>query len=664
MATSTAEIKKLLQPTTFAKHLITVLSLGLWALAIYYAYTQEIPRDEYAIALATIAFVIYIIREMSEEYEAKDHLELYLLTLSLISVIIMGYYLLSNFDELLTMRRGIASHFEQILSLLFMMAMLYLINREFGLSFLAVVIGSMFYAWKGSLFPGILSHSGLTPARIINVSVMNLSGFFGSITAIVAAWVALFLLYAGLLRGYGAFDYIMQIAFKAADYIRSGIAQSAVISSLIMGSINGAQTANAAMTGSITIPLMKKSGLKSSTAGGIEAVASSGGQIMPPVMGAGAFIMASILGITYAQVLLAGVIPGLVFYISVAVAVHYTAINQGLDTNLTIEQVEGVDSSESRLAFLLETIKFGIPFVILIITLGVLQWTIMSSALYTTVAMVITGVTFPLVGSAINKTDTTIREIVSKTVEGMRYGAVMFAPIVLIVAAINAIVDLLVTTGVPGILALALMDLSGGVLIFALLLAMLICIILGLGMPTVAAYTVVALLVAPTLIEQFGIPDLAAHFFVFYAAVLSGITPPIAIAVVVTTGIAGSNFWRTAIEALRISAPLFIMPFGFIYNQEVIVGGDPFYRLFSSILLLIGAVMVIHGLNYYKQTFDSRLLNWLLGIVFVVLGTITMVYPTDSVQVGAIILATSIFIGQMMTNENKSVVNIQEKLMK
>jgi TRAP-type uncharacterized transport system fused permease subunit len=288
----------------------------------------------------------------------------------------------------------------------------------------------------------------------------------------------------------------------------------------------------------------------------------------------------------------------------------------------------------------------------------------MSSALYTTVAMVITGVTFPLVGSAINKTDTTIREIVSKTVEGMRYGAVMFAPIVLIVAAINAIVDLLVTTGVPGILALALMDLSGGVLIFALLLAMLICIILGLGMPTVAAYTVVALLVAPTLIEQFGIPDLAAHFFVFYAAVLSGITPPIAIAVVVTTGIAGSNFWRTAIEALRISAPLFIMPFGFIYNPEVIVGGDPFYRLFSSILLLIGAVMVIHGLNYYKQTFDSRLLNWLLGIVFVVLGTITMVYPTDSVQVGAIILAASIFIGQMMTDENKSVVNIQEKLMK
>ena len=212
---------------------------------------------------------------------------------------------------------------------LFTLVVLYLTYRAFGAAFVGVVVVSIGYAYFGASIPGLMGHSGIGGRQIVNVLALEFDGFFGSITQIVAAWVALFLLYAGLMRGYGAFDLIMRLSFKTAKYLRSGVAQSAVVSSLIVGSINGAQTANAAMTGSFTVPLMKNSGMEGESAGGIEAVASSGGQIMPPVMGAAAFVMASLLtGVGYVDVLIAGIVPALVFYVSVAIGVHYMAVGQ------------------------------------------------------------------------------------------------------------------------------------------------------------------------------------------------------------------------------------------------------------------------------------------------------------------------------------------------
>lgn len=638
---------------------VTALSIVLWALAVYYAFTQMMPRALFATALFGISFVIYILHESIDAVETGDYLDIYLLFISLVAIVTAVTYLLVNFDELLFMRTGTGYHHEYVLALVFTLAMFYLIHRAFGLAFLAVIAGGAAYAWLGGHLPGIIGHGGLSLTRILNVFVLDFDGFFGSITGIVAAWVSLFLLYAGLLNGYGAFDYVMRIAFRASEYIESGIAQSAVIASLAIGSINGAQTANAAMTGSITIPLMKESGIKSSTAAGIEAVASSGGQIMPPVMGAAAFIMASILGITYVEVLVAGIVPALVFYIAVAIAVHYSAINQNIKSGIDIDAEEELGETKSQPEFILETIKLGIPFLVLIYTLGVIQWTVMSAALYTALTMVATGVTFPLIERVIGWSDAGIRTVLSQTLQGLKFGAITFAPIAVIVAAINGIVDILVTTGVPGKLALALMDLSGGVLIVALLLAMLICIILGLGMPTVAAYTIVALLVAPALIEGFGLARLPVHYFVFYAAILSGITPPIAIAVVVTTGIAQSNFWMSAFEAIKISAPLFVLPFTFIYNPEIILGGLSAYKLFSSSLLLLGAAAMVHGLNYYGRAFDSRPANWGIRGVFVVLGVTIMAAPNEAIRIGMSVVALALFAWQIMTVNGTDVTSVR-----
>ncbi|WP_331234096.1 TRAP transporter permease [Natronorarus salvus] len=639
-------------PAVTVKALTYVLSIVLWLCAIYYAFTLEWARTLFTLGLFGLAFGIYILDELIQPLEEKRYNEIYLLLICLATVVITVTYLMLNFEELLFQRTGVGRHDEYVLALLFTLTMFYLIYRAFGMAFLSVIAGGFLYAWLGAHLPGILGHGGLSITRILNVFVLDFEGFFGSISGIVAAWVSLFLLYAGLLHGYGAFDYVMRLAFRASDYIRSGIAQSAVVASLAIGSINGAQVANAAMTGSVTIPLMKDAGLKSSTAAGIEAVASSGGQIMPPVMGAAAFIMASILGISYVEVLVAGIVPALTFYIAVGIAVHYKAINQNIMYGGSIDVEEEVGMEKSQAEFLSETVKLGIPFLVLIYTLGIAQWTVTSAALYTSIAMFATGVAFPLGERALGWNELSIVDLFRMTIEGAKYGAIVFAPIAVIVAAINAIVDILVTTGVPGKLALALMDLSGGVLIIALILAMIICIILGLGMPTVAAYTIVALLVAPALVEGFALDRLTVHYFVFYAAILSGITPPIAIAVVVTTGIAQSNFWASALEAVKIAAPLFVLPFAFIYNPEIIVGGFTAHKVYSSLVLLGGAAVLVHGLNYYGRAFASRTVYFGFRGLFVVLGVVIMAAPSDLLRSALLVVAgVAIFWQIMEVNE-------------
>lgn len=622
-------------------NLVTLAALFFWARVLLYGINQQAPRAKYGAVFVAGGVLIYILTEL-RDIDTKSHLErVGLWICALIGVAVPGYVWL-NYEVLETTRVGFALNHEYVMGGLFALVILYLTYRAFGAAFAGVMILAVLYAYFGNIITGLLGHGGISIEQIINVLTMEFNGFFGSISQIIAVKVALFLLYAGLMRGYGAFDLIIRLSFQTAKYLRSGVAQSAVISSLIVGSINGAQTANAAMTGSFTIPLMKESGMRSDSAGGIEAVASSGGQIMPPVMGAAAFVMASLIpSIGYVDVLVAGLIPALVFYISVAIGVHYMSIKQLPESGIDIQgQIEELDEGYHSI---IEAIRFGIPFAVLLYTLGIAQWTVITSALYTCGAMIVTGTGVPVLLS-LSRSETnvvgTIREAVNNTVSGFKFGAISIAPIVIIIAAVNGIVDLLNATGLPGKLSLALVSVAGGVLLFTTILAMVICLVLGLGMPTVAAYTIVALLIAPTLTGEFAVPRLAAHFFVLYAAILSGITPPIAIAVVVTTGIAGSNFWRTALEALKLGLPLFVLPFTFIYNPEIVMGGLTLMTIGSGLIVLLGAVAIIHGLNCASRPFGiPSPFSYGVRALYVGLGVFAMVWPMLMPRIVAVLIA-------------------------
>lgn len=643
------------------RNLLILLSLFFWGWVIFYAQTQLIPRGQYAIVFLGAILELYVLTEMMEMagggragivgdfkkvYGPGNRLEATILTLSAIDVAVTCTYLAYNFNRLIT-GVGRAEQYEYVMAAAFTIVMIYLTWRSFGGTFLAVVILGFAYGFFGMYAPGPLEHGGLGVERILRTVVIGLDGFFGFLTKLVAAWIALFLLYAGFLKGYGAFDLIMRLAFRSVKYIDSGIAQTAVLASAVIGSVNGSQTANAGMTGSFTIPLMKRNGIKPETAGAIEAVASTSGQVLPPVMGAAAFIMASLInGVTYADVIVAGLIPAAILCVTIFIAVHYVSVPQLDETNPD----NLVTDTMPRAEFATEIIKYGFPLAVLIYRLGIEQVTVMTAALWTTGAMLFMGISMPLIGALLGLTDESpfeaLKRTLWETLDGAREGVIVLAPVTIILAAINGVVDILTATGVPTAISLTLMDLSGGMLWLAAILAMIICIILGLGMPTTASYTIVALLIAPTMTNQFMLPQFASHFFVFYAAILAGLTPPIATCVAVACGIAGGDFWETCLEGIKISAPLFILPFVFVYHPEIVSAEFGAETFLSGGLALIGAVSMIHGINYVF-TFD-RLVTLSARVTFSVLGVLAMVHPNRLVQFGAVAVVIALYVLQTL----------------
>lgn len=617
---------------------LTVASLGFWSIIIFYAFTQVMPRARLGTIFIGGTFSIYILNQGFDAYEDADYLDLGLLSIAgLITVIVTGYLFL-NFKTLYTVRVAYALDYEYVFAVAFLLVVLYLTYREYDMTFLAVVLAGIGYGYFGNYIPGVFGHGGISGQRMLQILVLEMDGFFGFLTRLVAAWISLFILYAGLLRGYGAFDLMTRMAIRSAKYIRSGVAQSAVFSSMIIGSINGSTAANTAMTGSFTIPLMKKNGISREKAAGIEAVASTVGQVLPPVMGAGAFIMASLLNIQYVNVLLAGIFPAAIMVIAIAIGVHYMSINE-IDQN-QINISEFIDTNKTQQELAIEMISLVIPFFILIYTLGIAQWTVMTSGLYACLSMMVTGGVTPLVKSVASNEGAYKESVfigVQNTLDGLRFGAISLASIAIIMAAINGVVDILLVTGVPSALSLGLIAISGGVMVMAVILAMVISIILGLGMPTAAAYLIVALLIAPSLINQFGIPELAAHYFVFYCAILAAITPPIATSVAVGTGIAGSNFWKTAYESLKLAVPLFVLPFSFVYHPELVTPHINVETITTSLLVFTGAFGIIHGLNYAGGSLTKPARKVSRG-GYAILGVVAMTTNAFWLQAGASLL--------------------------
>jgi len=625
---------------------VTVGAIVFWGIVLWWAYTQQISRVQYGVIFVGAILTVYALNQTLEALERGDRLDAAVLLPSSVILISASVYFASNFTQVYVVQQGYALEHEYMLARLIILSILYLTWREFGNLFLGLIGGVMVYGLYGDHVPGILGHGGMVELTLLQTLVTDLYGFYGSLTQLTAAWIAPFLLYAGLLFGYGAFDLILRLAIQSSKFIESGVAQTAVLSSAVIGSINGSYTANAAMTGSFTIPTMKDSGMAGHRAAAIESVASTSGQVLPPVMGASAFVMASYLGVPYIDIVIAGLVPAAVLVVSIAIAVHYTAISDSSSQDMEFSEFFDDELTQTQKIF--EGVRFGIPFLVLIYLLGVVQYTVMTSALYTIVAMVFFGIVIPPIERVVEGSETSpVEEVVTQlknTVHGFRRGAIILAPIAIILVAINGVIDIFSVTGVPNKIALMLIALSGGFLLFAVLLGMVVAILMGMGMPTVASYIIVAILIAPTFIADFGVPEITAHYTVFYAAILAGITPPVATAVVVTAGIAESNFWYVSGAALKIAAPLFILPITFVYNPAIVSYTLGVPTLIAGTLVTLGAVTMIYGLNY---PFELDILRRsVLRVGLTALGIFVMVYPVQVVKLAGIVVFLAVFFGE------------------
>lgn len=443
-------------------------------------------------------------------------------------------------------------------------------RRTSGMILPALALIFVAYGLWGHMMPGVLEHRGYSYSRLISYLYGN-DGVFGVILAASSTYLVLFIAFAAFLQVSGVGNYFVQLSFAMAGRARGGPAKVAVLASGLMGMINGSSAGNAVATGALTIPLMKRVGYRARFAAAVEATASTGGQFLPPIMGAGAFIMAEITGIPYSQIVIAATIPALLYFFSVYLMVDKEALKEGL-VGLPRDQLP-------NLRELLVSIYLFAPILLLIVLL-MSGYSIIRSGTLAMVAVVVT-------------TWFSARARMSPRVivRALAMGGRMSLQLVAVCACAGIIVGVISLTGLGGRFSYILFSLAQESQLAALLAAMFIAIILGMGMPTTAAYAVAASVVAPGLIRT-GMEPLMAHLFVFYFAVMSAITPPIALAAFATSGIAGSPPMRTSVEAFKIGLAAFIVPFAFVYSPALIMIGDPL-RIAASIVTAMAGIFLL-----------------------------------------------------------------------
>ncbi len=469
--------------------------------------------------------------------------------------------------------------------------------RAFGWVIAAVAIASVLYAHQlvvgiafvffGGIIPDVFRHTGMSWGDIARDGAISINGVYDStLMGIGSTWVAIFIMFAGIAKAFGLMNYVLDIGNELGSSLRTGVVQIAVISSMVMGSITGSAAANTATTGSFTIPMLKEQGVRDDFAASIEAVASAGGQMLPPVMGVAAFLMADLLGVPYVQIIQAGIIPAMLFYLSVGVAVHFTILKFGWTST---------DLSPFNWRVLLSGLHFVIPLGVLLYTLIYLRYTPLTAGLYTIFTMIGVMVIKNAYDDGVTVEST--RDTVKQTVDGLSQGGLEMAPLVGVLAAMGLIVELLEGTGLTQGIASGIIGLGGSLLIVVLVLAMIASIMFGLGMPTPAAYILVVVLVAPGVIEM-GVPDITTHMFVFYFAMLSAITPPVAISVAIGSRIAGADFMTACKQALRIGAPGFVIPYAFVTNNSLIYWSQETLIAFPVVLAgTIGLIVATVGFD-------------------------------------------------------------------
>ena len=500
---------------------------------------------------------------MRSRYERIDP---YVVVLLAVTSLVTGAYVWSNFDRLHQEVHLLGFEFADfIVGLVLIFLAIDATRRAFGWVIAWVTIGSIVYAHDlvGPNLPGLFRHTGFDWTDISTEGAIALTGVYHeTLMGIGSTWVAIFIMFAGIAKAYGLMDFVLEIGRELGKSLRTGVVQIAVIASMIMGSITGSAAANTATTGSFTIPMMQDQGVRDDYAAAIEAVASAGGQMLPPVMGVAAFLMADIIGVEYITIIQAGAIPAALFYFSVGVAVYFLILKFGWTTPNT---------GSFNYRMLSEGAHFAVPMAVLLYYLVWRQFTPLTAGLYTILAMFATGIVMSVGRKLWNGSVdlSTPTEEVETVFLGLRRGGLEMAPLVGVLAAMGIIIQMLTQTGLAQRTSTLIVGLGGGLLIVVLILAMISSIMFGLGMPTPAAYILVVVLVAPGVIEM-GVPEITTHMFVFYFAMLSAITPPVAISVAVGSRIANTDFMTACWNALRIGAPGFLIPFALVTNESLI----------------------------------------------------------------------------------------------
>jgi TRAP transporter 4TM/12TM fusion protein len=426
-------------------------------------------------------------------------------------------------------------------------------RRTIGISLPIVAVAFLAYGFAGPWLPGALYHRGLTLELTIDQTYFTTEGIFGVPLSVAGTYVILFIIFGAFLEKSGAGQFFMNFANAIAGGARGGPGKVSVVSSSLFGTISGSAVANVMVDGWLTIPMMKRTGFKAEAAAAIEAVASTGGQIMPPIMGAAAFVMAEFLGVSYTSVMIAAAIPAVFYYGALFAAIHFNAMRTGL---------RGIPKNE--LPVLGQIVwrqgHLFLPVIVLLVLL-------LQGYTPTYAAVIVAALVVPL---------SWVRPAgglrLRACIEALRDGAEHTVPVAMACASAGIVIGIVLQTGLALRFTSFLVEAAGGYLMIALVITMLAGIVLGMGMPTTAAYIMQAALLIPALIKL-GVTPMAAHMFGFYFACLSAVTPPVALAVYAAASIGGAGLWGAGLQAMKFAAAGFIVPYFFVYSPALLFDG-------------------------------------------------------------------------------------------
>lgn len=497
-------------------------------------------------------------------------------------------YIHMEYQALTQVRSFLPNAADMAVAVLLLLTALVLSGFQWGWTIPAMAIIGIAYGLWGYLLPGeIFFHGGIAPQRLIGyTSIPYFQGLLGGLTSLSAGTIFMFMLFGGALKATGAIDFIVQIGFAVGRKTRAGPALVAVVSSGLMGTVSGSTVANVASTGALTIPLMKRYGFKGEFAGAVEAVSSTGGQLMPPVMGLAAFLIVGMTGLPYNSIMIAALAPALIYYAYLMFSVQLRAVSLDLDARESDVLDEGPG--------LLETAKGQWH---LAVSIAVLVWLLVGGLPPGNAALIsvllLLGLDAVVTVTRGRASGAAIREAGARIVNGLVEGARSGAAVATVIAVIGVLIELLTVTGFAQKLSFAMLDLSDGSLFTLSIIVAVSCLVFGLGLPTSASYFIVALFGAPALVET-GVPLMAAHMFVFYFANLSAVTPPVAVAALVGANIAKANFWGTSFNAVRLALPGFLMPFLFLFEPEILGIGS---GIGAQLMAVAQAIIATGALN-------------------------------------------------------------------
>lgn len=484
-------------------------------------------------------------------------------------------------------------------------------RRSIGLVLTLITLAFLVYPFVSPYLPGLLHGRGINANRVANFLTTTNEGVYGIPLGVAASYIIIFSLFGAFLNQFGAGDFFFRIASRVTKGMLAASAKTAVIFSALLGMISGSAAGNVAVTGSFTIPMMKKEGYKPKQAAAVEAVVSTGGQILPPIMGAAAFIMAEIVGTPYVNVMKAALIPALLFFASILFVVHLQAKRNGISPSAAVPE----STDETIGTILWKGIPFMIPF-FLLIQLMLVGNSPFKACFYSMLSMVIAyaiwnrefgGTLWKKIGLAI------------------RQGAMGTVPISIACAAAGIISGNLAVSGLGIKISTIIISASGGIPIVALVFTMFTAIILGMGLPTTAAYLILATVVAPSLAEL-GVPLLTAHMFVFYFGCLSTITPPVALASYVAAGIADADINEVGWTAFAYGITAFVLPFMFFFGPALLLDGGVWQISQAFITAIFGVYAVaaaVVGFLNKKLSLPMRGLIITAGILLMLQGWIS-----------------------------------------